>query len=55
MEKSRQFNQEMMETIQPSTIENLVAMLQEVLKIKTGPNGKRHPTLWNNIWRKHRR
>jgi len=35
-ERERQKYPEMMETAQPTTIENLVAMLQEVLKIKVG-------------------
>jgi hypothetical protein len=34
-ERERQKHQEMVETAQPTTIENLVAMLQEILKIKT--------------------
>jgi transposase InsO family protein len=35
-ERERQKHQEMVETAQPTTIENLVAMLQEVLKKKAG-------------------
>ena len=35
-ERKRQKYQEMMETAQPTTIENLVVMLQEVIKIKAG-------------------
>ena len=35
-ERERQKHQEMVETAQPTTIENLVAMLQEVLKTKAG-------------------
>jgi len=35
-ERERQKHQEMVETAQPTTIENLVAMLQEVLKTKVG-------------------
>ena len=35
-ERERQRHQEMMETAQPTTVENLVAMLQEVLKTKVG-------------------
>lgn len=36
VERERQKHQEMVETAQPTTIENLVAMLQEVLKNKAG-------------------
>ena len=35
-ERERQKHQERVETAQPTTIENLVAMLQEVLNIKAG-------------------
>ena len=35
-ERERQKHQEMVETAQPTTIENLVVMLQEVLKTKAG-------------------